>query len=320
MIYIYITLILFALELVYFRIADYFDIIDKPNERSSHYRITLRGGGIVFYFGALAFFTISGFQYEWFIAGLSLITIISFADDIRPQSPSLRLIIHFIAILLMFNDMGLYQLPWYYAVMGLILCVGILNAYNFMDGINGMTGAYSLAVLVSLYIINNLDVKFIDNQFIYIIGIAVLVFNFFNFRTKAKCFAGDVGAISIAFTLIFLIGTLIFVSGNFSYILLLVIYGVDSIMTIIHRLTLKENIFKPHRKHLYQLLANELQVSHLSVSLIYGALQLSLSILLSLFLRYSLIYGLCVVVLLTVTYWIFISKYFYLHVDNEKLR
>ena len=91
MYYLIILTLLFVAELLYFRIADKYNIIDKPNERSSHTRITLRGGGIIFYFGALAFFLTNHLEYPWFILGLTLITFISFADDIHSISQGKRL-------------------------------------------------------------------------------------------------------------------------------------------------------------------------------------------------------------------------------------
>src|SRR5674476_258817 len=102
MIYILLFILLFAAELAYFRLADHYNIIDKPNQRSSHTSITLRGGGIVFYIGVLLYFALEGFQYPWFFMGLTLLSIISFADDIRPQSSKLRLVLHFLAMALMF--------------------------------------------------------------------------------------------------------------------------------------------------------------------------------------------------------------------------
>lgn len=303
---------LFAAELAYFRIADYFNIIDKPNQRSSHTSITLRGGGIIFYIGTLLYFTFEGFQYPWFFIGLSLITFISFADDIRPQSSKLRLLVHFTAILFMFYQWGLFSYSWYFILLAIVICTGILNAYNFMDGINGITGGYSLIITVALGYINSYQMTFIDQNFIYCMILALLVFNFFNFRAKAKCFAGDVGSISIAFLLIFFLGLLIIKSNDFSYIILLAVYGVDSILTIIHRLMLKENIFEPHRIHLYQLLANELKFPHLLVSIIYMALQ-GIIILGLLFVSDRLIYSMLVIVILLILYVVLKKRYFYLH-------
>jgi UDP-N-acetylmuramyl pentapeptide phosphotransferase/UDP-N-acetylglucosamine-1-phosphate transferase len=311
--YLLLFIALFAAELAYFRIADHFNIIDKPNERSSHSRLTLRGGGIVFYMGILLYFAFFGFQHQWFFLGLTMISIVSFADDIRPQSSKLRLLVHFAAMGLMFYEWGLYDLPWYYTLLALIFCTGIINAYNFMDGINGITGGYSLAVAGSLWYINTYQVAFVDNDFIYTLVLAILVFNFFNFRTKAKCFAGDVGAISIAFIILFLLGLLIVKTADFSYIILLVVYGVDSVLTIIHRLILKENIFQPHRKHTYQILANELKIKHVVVSSFYAVLQIMILAGYIVFKSYSYLYLGVIVLILSISYIVFKKKYFYLH-------
>jgi UDP-N-acetylmuramyl pentapeptide phosphotransferase/UDP-N-acetylglucosamine-1-phosphate transferase len=310
--YLIILISLFAAELAYFKLADHFNIIDKPNQRSSHTTITLRGGGIIFYIGTLLYFAFAGFQYQWFFIGLSLISLVSFADDIRPQSFKLRLLVHFTAMLFMFYQWGLFAYPWYFTLLAIVICTGIINAFNFMDGINGITGGYSLILALALWYINSYQTTFIDQNFMYSLISALIVFDFFNFRKKAKCFAGDVGAISIAFILIFLLGLLIIKSNDFSYIILLAVYGVDSVLTIIHRMILKENIFEPHRKHLYQLLANELMFPHLIVSTIYMALQ-SVIILGLLFVSDRLIYSISVIVILTILYISLKSKYYYLH-------
>jgi len=312
MIYILFFVLLLATQISYFRIADHFNIIDKPNERSSHSKITLRGGGIIFYVAVLFYFLLEGFSYPWFFVGLTLIAGISFADDIKPQSSRLRLLLHFAAMLFMFNQWGLFQLPWFFTLIALVFCTGVLNAYNFMDGINGITGGYSLVVVGSLWYINTFQITFIDNDLIYLVGMALLVFNFYNFRKKAKCFAGDVGAISIAFVLVFLFGMLILKTGDLSYILLLAIYGVDTILTIIHRLMLKENIFKPHRMHLFQLLANELKMPHVLVSGIYCLLQ-GLVVIGLLVSGNSPVYSSGVILFLSVAYVILVKKFFRLH-------
>ena len=273
MYYVIVLVLLFTAELFYFKIADKCNIIDKPNERSSHSRITLRGGGIIFYFGVLAYFVSNEWEYPWFMLALTLITFISFVDDIRSTSQGLRLVFHFSAMALLFYQWGLFSLSWWWLVIALIVCTGIINAYNFMDGINGITGGYSLVVLGGLAYINASIVPFVEPVFIYTVLCGVLVFCFFNFRKKAKCFAGDVGSVSIAFILLFLIGKLIIQTGDFSWIILLSVYGVDSVLTIIHRLMLHENIGLPHRKHMYQLMANELKMPHVVVSGIYMAVQ-----------------------------------------------
>lgn len=313
MYYIIVLVLLFLAELFYFYIADKYNIIDKPNERSSHIRITLRGGGIIFYFGVLAFFLTNHFEYPWFMLALTLITFISFVDDIRSTSQALRLVFHFSAMALMFYQWGLFSLPWWTILVALIICTGIINAYNFMDGINGITGGYSLIILVALAYINREIVSFVEQELIVTVLCSVLVFNFFNFRKHAKCFAGDVGSVSIAFIVLFLIGKLIIKTEDFSWIVLLVVYGVDSVLTIIHRLMLHENIGLPHRKHLYQIMANELKVPHVVVSSVYMIVQALVIAGYFYFQEYSYWYLLGSILILSGTYILFMRKYFRLH-------
>ena len=317
MYYLIILVLLFLAELFYFRIADKCNIIDKPNERSSHTRITLRGGGIIFYFGALGYFLSNDWGYLWFILALTLITFISFVDDIRSTSQGLRLVFHFTAMALMFYQWGLFSLPWWTVFVALIVCTGIINAYNFMDGINGITGGYSLIVLLALAFVNMQMVHFVEGDLIYTMLCAVLVFNFFNFRKRAKCFAGDVGSVSIAFVVLFLIGKLIIRTGDFSWIVLLAVYGVDSVLTIIHRLMLHENIGLPHRKHLYQLMANELKIPHVVVSLIYMMSQAVIIVGYLLIPGNGYCYLMGAIIVLSVVYVLFMKKYFHLHQMTE---
>ncbi len=311
--YLIVFALLFVAELFYFKIADHFNIIDKPNERSSHTRITLRGGGIIFYLGALVYFIYSGFQDFYLFIGLSAIAIISFIDDVRSVPSKVRLIVHFAAMLLMSWQWNLLAFPWWYIVIALIVCTGIINAYNFMDGINGITGGYSLVVLSALAYVNEYVIAFTESIFLYTIIASVLVFNFFNFRKKAKCFAGDVGSVSIAFIILFFIGKLILVSNNFGYIVLLAVYGVDSVLTIIHRIMLHENIGLPHRKHFYQIMANELKIPHVVVSALYMLMQMIVFVGLIMFLSYSYWYLLIIILSLSLIYVFFMKKYFHLH-------
>ena len=318
MYYIIILVLLFVAELFYFRVADKCNIIDKPNERSSHSRITLRGGGIIFYFGALAYFLSNHWEYPWFMLALTLITFISFVDDIRSTSQGLRLVFHFTAMALMFYQWGLFSLSWWWIIIALIICTGIINAYNFMDGINGITGGYSLVILGALAYINSEIITFVEPALINTVLCSVLVFCFFNFRKKAKCFAGDVGSVSIAFILLFLIGRLIIKTEDFSWIILLSVYGVDSVLTIIHRLMLHENIGLPHRKHMYQLMANELKIPHVGVSLIYMTAQALVILGYFCFVGYGYWYLLGIIVLLSGIYVLFMRRYFHLHIQKRK--
>lgn len=313
MYYLIVLVLLFVTELFYFKIADKCNIIDKPNERSSHTRITLRGGGIIFYFGALAYFLTNGWEYPYFMLALTLVTFISFVDDVKSISQLTRLFFHFSAMALMFYQWGLFSLSWWWLVPALIVCTGIINAYNFMDGINGITGGYSLVVLAALAYINQEIVPFVEKDFIYTVICSVLVFCFFNFRKQAKCFAGDVGSVSIAFIVLFLIGKLIILTEDFSWIVLLAVYGVDSVLTIIHRLMLHENIGLPHRKHLYQIMANELKLPHVIVSSIYMGVQTAIIVGYIICLNYGYWYLLCVILLLSLIYICFMKRFFVQH-------
>jgi len=321
MILLYITLLLLVSILIYFRIADKFNIIDKPNQRSSHTNIVIRGGGVIFYIGVLLYSFFYGFNYPWFLAGLTLIAVISFMDDLKEVNRKLRLVVHFTAMALMFYEWGLFTgLPLWYIAFALVFCTGMINAYNFMDGINGITGGYSLVLLAALAWINLYDFEFIDPSFLTVAAISVIIFNFFNFRTKAKCFMGDVGSVSIAFIILFALGKLIIQTGDLTYIILMAVYGVDSILTIIHRLMLHENIFQAHRKHVYQLMANELKIPHVVVSLIYMGVQ-ALVIIGYLYLQtyFTLIphvqwfYFVITILVLGLIYILIKQRYFYLH-------
>jgi len=272
--YILLFIYAFAILKFYIYLAKKFNIIDKPNSRSSHSQITVRGGGIIFPIIALTWFIWSGFLYPMFFIGLLILSIVSFFDDIFQLSSRIRFIAQLGAVLLLFSDIGFALFPFWIWILLAILAVGILNSFNFMDGINGITAGYSCSVLIGLWIVNNFQVEFINNELIYFVAISLLVFSLFNFRSKAKCFAGDVGSISIAFILLFMLALLITKTHNPLYLLFLSIYGIESTLTIVYRIWLKENIFEPHRKHVYQLLANELRLPHPLISIIYSFIQL----------------------------------------------
>lgn len=312
-IYAIILVLLLGVELFYFKIADKCNIIDKPNLRSSHTSITLRGGGIIFLVSAWIWAAFFGLAYPWFLIGLTAIAGISFIDDIHSVPNRIRLAVQFVAMLLMFQDFGILNPEsWWMIVIALVLCVGIINAYNFMDGINGITGGYSLAVLLPLIYLNA-KLDFVENSFLVVALMGVLIFNFFNFRKKAKCFAGDVGSVGIAFIVLFALGKLILLTGDFTYILLLAVYGVDSVLTIVHRILLHENIGEAHRKHAYQLMANELKIPHVVVSAVYMCLQLAVSFGLILLPVNHWGYFVVILSVLSVVYVLFKKKYYHLH-------
>ena len=306
MIIILVTFCLFITELIYFRVAERFNIIDKPNARSLHTDVTIRGGGIIFLVSSILYFMYSYFQYPLFFLGLSFVTIISFLDDIFTLPNRYRLPFQFLAIILILFELHFFPNPIWMCASVLIIGVGIINAYNFMDGINGITGGYSTVIIFALWFVNNYHTKFIDNNFLIFIFLGLMVFNYFNFRTKARCFAGDVGSISIAVIILFLLLKLILQEQNLIYILFLSVYGVDSVLTIIHRLFLKENIFKAHRLHLFQVIVYNLKVPHLMMSSIYMLVQGTICCIVIFGFQYlintQLIIGVCIIILLVIVY------------------
>lgn len=322
-----IFVILFCLEVVYFKIADRFNIIDKPNERSSHSSIVLRGGGIIFMLSLWIWSAFFGFQYVWFLLAVTLIAGVSFVDDIRSLPDSVRLVAQFAAMVMMFYQLDiLHWNMWWMVLVALVVCVGAADVINFMDGVNGITGAYALASLVPLALLNA-GMGFVAQSLIYVVILADVVFCFFNFRPKgkAKCFAGDVGSIGVAYILLFLIGSLILATGDVTYLIFLLVYGVDGCLTIVHRILLHENLGEAHRKHAYQLMANELKIGHVKVASFYALLQLAVSLgfiylcpMLSTATELSLvawhwIYLVVALVVLAVAYVLFMRKFYHLH-------
>lgn len=267
-------LVFFFLEFLYLRIAECYGIVDKPNQRSSHNESIIRGGGMIFVLAFVIWSVINGFPYPYLLVGVLMAAVISFIDDVKSTSSLTRFSIHFISIGLLLFQLGLFQFTLWILPLFVVL-IGIINAFNFMDGINGITGLYSLAIFIPFWFIEHDDVL---KGFIGVSVLSLLVFLFFNARNRAKCFAGDIGSISIALLLMFVILNKIFETGNYIYIFVLLLYGIDSIFTIVQRLIIRENIFKAHRKHLYQYLVNEFKMPHLLISGGYSGLQLLFNI------------------------------------------
>lgn len=327
--YLIIAVVLLVAEFLYFRIAEKCSIIDQPNERSSHSSVVLRGGGIIFCISMLAWVGLQVVYDDWevvvnylpFLIGLVLIASVSFIDDIRSLPDSTRLIVQFLSVGLMFWNLDIIHWNlWWVVLIALIVFVGATNIINFMDGINGITAGYSLAVLIPLFLQNNkIEEPFILNSFLGCAILGVLVFSLFNFRPrgKAKCFAGDVGSVGIAFIMLFALGKLLIQSGDISWLVFILIYGVDGCLTIVHRIMLNENLGEAHRKHAYQLMANELKMSHVTVSLIYMGLQLAISLgfiyLCPNTILAHWIYLVAMTVALAIAYMLFKMKYYHLH-------
>ena len=261
-------LMAFALLFGYLKIAPQYNITDNPNQRSSHTIPTIRGAGIVFPFLFVAFVLLFGHPGTMvdLIMGVTLLAVVSFYDDMRDVPFGLRLFAQLIALALLFNELFVWIWPIWMLVLVGILIIGTINAFNFMDGVNGITGIYGLVTAVSLYVVK---------QDVALLGLiaALMAFLFFNLRKKAKCFSGDVGAVSLAIIFSYYILNYSIVAKNPIWILLLAVYGIDAAITIMFRLIRNENITRGHRSHFYQILANERQIPHVAVSIIYGTTQ-----------------------------------------------
>lgn len=269
--------ILLAFFLVYMRLAKHYNIIDRPNERSSHTKLTIQGSGIIFPIAAILWFFLFGFQQTWIIVGLVLIALISFLDDLMTIPNKIRIVTHLLAVSLLFGSLQLFGFPWWVLVIAYIFTIGWINTFNFMDGINGITALYSLSALFSFYWLSK-SISFVDTDLLILLGFSILIFSWFNIRKRASVFAGDVGSVSMAFLLAWFMISLMSTTGQFGYILFFSVYAVDSVFTILFRLFKRENIFKAHRTHLYQFLCNELKWPHIRVSLLYAMVQLIINV------------------------------------------
>ena len=274
----YITLLFLfiGVELLYFKIADFYNIIDKPNSRSSHISITLRGGGVIFPIAILIACVLGYVSWALTLAVL-LVAIVSFIDDVKPLSQLPRFASHAIAIGLVFYDLSLFTQALWLLPIVFILLIGWVNAFNFMDGINGITVLYAFVAIISF---SFLEINKESLPLLLTMGLSCCAFGIFNVRKKAKTFAGDVGSISMALFLGYFMIKTILVSGQVGYLLFLSVYGIDAVITIFTRIKKKENILEPHRSHLYQYLANELGYSHILVSFMYAFIQLLINVLL----------------------------------------
>jgi len=281
---IYFSFLYTGLILLYVMIARKFQLTDVPSLRSSHQDVTITGAGFIF---PIAFFLPLVFtgefvHYRSTLTGLLLISLISFADDLKSVHPIIRVTVQVIAVsLLLWQTGGLFKMKSWQILPGFILVVGIINSYNFMDGINGMNAIYSIAMIGVLWILKGSGIFFLPVlPVFYSLMSALVAFSLFNVRKKAVCFSGDVGSISIAYIVSLMIIQVMISTDSAIWILLFGVYGLDSVGTIVLRLIRGEKVWSPHRTHFYQFLANEKKYPHVLVSLIYAISQFILSIIL----------------------------------------
>lgn len=257
-------------------------IIDVPNERSSHSNIIPKGGGI----GILANFVFLGIYldlpvYFW-VVGL-ILSIVSLCGDKFEIRPKLRLITHFSCCT--FFLMGYFisinlNLLMYLMILPLsVFIVGTLNFYNFMDGINGIagiTGVFGFSLLAVWGSNSGIESRYV--VFCMVMAFSCLGFLPFNFP-HAKVFMGDIGSVLLGFAFACIV---IVMSNDLSSFIctsaFIFPFYIDELSTMILRIRNGEALTKPHRKHIYQLLANEYGIAHWKISVSYGLIQLLVAV------------------------------------------
>jgi len=252
--------------------------LDSPNDRSSHEGVVPKGGG----FGILAAFfacsvVLSVSKGFWIPA--VLVSLFSFWGDRSEIRPKIRLLFQFVAGVILLTGVLLEKesTAVAYALVPLlaIFVVGTANYYNFMDGINGIagiTGVVAFGLLSWFAAVEGADPRIITLSLC--VTLACLGFLPFN-MPKARIFMGDVGSILLGFVFA---GMVVRLSKSpLDFICLaafLFPFYADELTTMYVRLRDGENLTHPHRRHLYQLLANEKGISHWKISVGYGLLQL----------------------------------------------
>ena len=263
-------------------------LYDHPNGRSSHATPTMTGMGLVMVCAFLFYGFSTGFTLpDYFVVGLLLLATVSFVDDLIFLKHSLRFVVQILAIAMM-----LWQMPFasqnqehvILAVAGLIFGIGVINAFNFMDGINGMLLLSSFVILGSFFYLNEFvtdsdgkALHYTDSNFIIAMMIALVVMGFLNVRNKALAFMGDVGSMTISMIILYLMYSLLLATGNYIYLLLFSVFGIDAGLTVCYKLILRENIFVPHRDFLFKRLVHIAKLPHLKVSVGYALAQLAIN-------------------------------------------
>ena len=249
--------------------------MDVPNERSSHQHLPVRGMGIALIALFIAFYFFHTHQY-FLTLGLILASITGYLDDLKNLRRRIRLPLYLASLLLALVDIQLLlKIEWYWLAVSMVVALGVINTYNFMDGINGITGFYSIVFFGTIAYMNS---KYQITEDMGSLSMAMLifflVFGWFNYQKQAKAFLGDSGSVAIGLLAVYLLVKVGIYLKEWKIIIFLSVYGVDSVATIVLRLLRKENIFKAHRSHLYQNLVNEKKWSHMQVAGIYAFCQL----------------------------------------------
>lgn len=270
--YVITTVVLFVAMFAYLKLAPRLSLFDTPNERSSHSTITIRGGGVIFLIALILYLILSAGNNLVIVTLSLLLGVLSFADDLYDLSAKFRLLVHFIAVMSVMSYLGLLTMNWWTPII-LFFFIWMMNAYNFMDGINGITFANTLSHILALMWVSFVA-GILEMNLLLMLLTGTLIFGIFNFRNKALCFLGDVGSIPLGFLLVSLTLMVVISTDSIDPLTFFALYMIDSGWTIAQRLWQGENIMKPHRKHLYQVLANEFKIPHLFVSTVYFLIQM----------------------------------------------
>lgn len=210
----------------------------------------------------------------YFIYGILILTLVNVIDDLVEVYYVWRLMIQFIACSFLLMQNNLFYSYW--SPLLLIVTVGYLNAFNFMDGINGMVSGYSLAILIPLLVV----LKNLDFSFSLSIIIALIAFLFFNFRLKEKAWLGDTGSMGLAFIILNLVFSNFKGYQLYMFLSLASIFIIDAGITLLQRQLSNENVFTRHHKHFYQYIRDYLNWDVRLISFIYFAVQFSINLIL----------------------------------------
>ena len=259
-------------------------IVDLPNERSSHSIPTPRGGGI----GILAAFVLAAVAVgtdPWLWAPAALLALISFFDDRLGLSPRVRLLFQFGAafavILPAVSPLPLWQVAVLLIFWSLFM-VGTTNFFNFMDGINGIAGITG-AVVFGFVAVFAWQTRQPEWAVFLALGVSFACLGFLPFNLpRAKVFMGDVGSVLLGFVFAGLVYRLTESIGCFLCLSsALFMFYADALTTLFIRWRAGEKLSQAHRRHLYQVLANERGIPHWQISIGYGAAQLAFSLLMT---------------------------------------